>query len=665
MTAPAFDTLRKTLAALFRRWNLSTRLIVWSSLLFLVILGCIVYGIIRGVPYTRFDGRVGQLRAEMFRQLSLIANLHKEQIESWLGDKQKDLRIFARVSSLSSLLALPESSGRDERVRDVLREVSRVYPEFDYVELFELAGQTVLSSRDSGRRPFEYDEFLKRARLSGKGYLGKARMQAGMQWPVFRIGHPVFDGDGREVAMLVVALNPNILLKQLLDTGESLGESGEVVLVNEEGFIINTARYALPDGTRPLPLQHRLTSIPARLSSGGHEGIIEAADYREVPVVGAFRHIRMSPEWGLGLVVKIDQHELFAPLRREIFTILGMSLTAFVLLVLLIGFTIRKQTRLLKILGDTAARLSDRDLSLRSGIRGQDEVGVLGSAFDHMADRLQSLVVDLRHKVLAHQRTLHDLAQTNEELRQFTYIVSHDLRSPLLSIQGFTEELQMDLNELDTLTALIPDTLAGWNPEQAHALLHTRIPEDLRYIRASIHKMDGLINAILHLSRLGRITLRAERLNMSRLVEENIQALGFTIQEAGVSMRVGSLPDLVCDRIAMEQILGNLLSNAIKYLDSRRPGVVDVRGVVDEESGRYTLQVIDNGRGIASGDLEKIFVLFQRVGRQDTPGEGMGLAYVRTLVRRLGGGIVCDSTVGQGTTFTVTLPTVPPPTTEI
>ncbi|MBF0271590.1 MAG: sensor histidine kinase [Magnetococcales bacterium] len=665
MTAFAPGTPRQEVAVVSRRWNLSTRLIVWSSLLFLVILGCIVYGIIRGVPYTRFDGRMGQLRSEMFRQLSLIANLHKEQIESWLGDKQKDLRIFARISSLSASLSLPSSAERDERVRDALREIAHIYPEFDYVELFDLVSQTVLSSRDSGQRPFEHDEFLKRARLSGKGYLGKARMQAGMQWPVFRIGHPVFDSAGREVAMLVVALNPNSLLKQLLDTGESLGESGEVVLINEDGFIINTARYALPDGTRPLPLQHRLTSIPARLSSSGHEGLIEALDYRDVPVVGAFRHIRMSPEWGLGLVVKIDQQELFAPLRREIVTILGMSLTAFVLLVLLIGFTIRKQTGLLKILGDTAARLSDQDLSIRSGIRGQDEVGVLGSAFDHMADRLQSLVVDLRLRVLEHQHTLQDLAQTNEELRQFTYIISHDLRSPLLSIQGFTEELQMDLDELNILMTLIPDTLEGWKPEQAHELLQTRIPEDLRYIRASIHKMDGLINAILHLSRLGRIILRAERLNMRQLVEENIQALGFTIQEAGVTMLVGSLPDLVCDRTAMEQILGNLLANAIKYLDPQRPGTVEVRGAADEESGRYTLQVIDNGRGIASGDLEKIFILFQRVGRQDTQGEGMGLAYVRTLVRRLGGGIVCDSTLGQGTTFTVTLPTVPPPTADL
>ncbi|MBF0128204.1 MAG: HAMP domain-containing protein, partial [Magnetococcales bacterium] len=116
-------------------------------------------------------------------------------------------------------------------------------------------------------------------------------------------------------------------------------------------------------------------------------------------------------------------------------------------------FIVRKQTGQLKILAHTVARLSEHDFSMRSGIRGRDEIGLLGQTFDHMAARIQAFIQDLNREVREHQRTARDLAQTNEELRNFTYIVSHDLRSPMLSIQGFTEELQMDLGELEALLA--------------------------------------------------------------------------------------------------------------------------------------------------------------------------------------------------------------------
>ncbi|MBF0128205.1 MAG: cache domain-containing protein [Magnetococcales bacterium] len=316
----------------FLAWSLRARLIFWSSLLFLAMLCCIVYGIIWGVPHTRFDGRVGQLRAETFRRLGLIANLHKEQIEIWLEDKQKDVRVIARTPALRDLLFQAGTVSIRDDIRQYLHMVIRVYPEFDFAELFDLNRETILSSRDARARPIEWDEFVRRSLLSGKGYLGRAKIIEPERGPVFRIGHPVAGSDGRVAALLVVALNPNRLLHQLLHAGESLGDSGEVLLINDERVFINPPRYPLPGGTRSKPLEQSVASRLSILATSGHEGMIETLDYRDEPVMAAFRHLRLSPEWGLGLVVKIDRRELLAPVRQEVITVLWTALSALLLI---------------------------------------------------------------------------------------------------------------------------------------------------------------------------------------------------------------------------------------------------------------------------------------------------------------------------------------------
>ena len=121
-----------------------------------------------------------------------------------------------------------------------------------------------------------------------------------------------------------------------------------------------------------------------------------------------------------------------------------------------------------------------------------------------------------------------------------------------------------------------------------------------------------------------------------------------------MTVNVGPLPEVVADRTALEQILGNLLTNAVLYLEPGRPGRIEVGG--SRGPDETTFFVRDNGRGIAPEDMPKVFAPFRRAGKQDVKGEGMGLAYVRTLVRRHGGEIRCESQLGVGTTFTFTLP---------
>lgn len=260
---------------------------------------------------------------------------------------------------------------------------------------------------------------------------------------------------------------------------------------------------------------------------------------------------------------------------------------------------------------------------------------------------LQALNAGLEERVA--ERT-EALTRANDEIQRFAYIVSHDLRSPLVNIMGFTSELEAAMKTVGPYVA--GDTTLA---DRARVATEEDIPEALRFIRASTGKMDGLINAILKLSREGRRELRPEPVDLVALFKNAAASVRHQTDEVGAEISVpSSAPSLISDRLAMEQIVGNVVDNAVKYLARDRPGRIVI--TAGETARRVHIDVTDNGRGIAEQDHERIFELFRRAGAQDRAGEGIGLAHVRALVRRLGGDITVQSELGRGTTFRIDLP---------
>jgi signal transduction histidine kinase len=267
-------------------------------------------------------------------------------------------------------------------------------------------------------------------------------------------------------------------------------------------------------------------------------------------------------------------------------------------------------------------------------------------------DRLHLLNTDLEGAVRA--RTA-QLQRANDEIQRFAYIVSHDLRSPLVNIMGFTAELQTASDQLTTTFDRVDAAQPELIDEPARLAVKEDLPEAVGFIRSSTQKMDRLINAILRLSREGRRTLNPEHLPMDRVMADIIASFEqqLTARQAVVVV-AGKLPNIVSDRVAVEQILSNLIENAIKY--GRTDGSGEVRVSGQRHGDTVSFAVADNGRGIAPGDHERIFDLFRRSGAQDQPGEGLGLAHVRALAYRLGGTVTIDSALGEGSTFRLTLP---------
>jgi two-component system sensor kinase FixL len=245
------------------------------------------------------------------------------------------------------------------------------------------------------------------------------------------------------------------------------------------------------------------------------------------------------------------------------------------------------------------------------------------------------------------------LQEANDDIRRFAYIVSHDLRAPLINLHGFADELR---DACAVLTAVLPALmphLEGRQGAEVTRALEDEIPEALGFIETAVTRMDRLIEAVLQLSRFGRRELQREPIATEALVHDTLRTLAHQIAQRQVQVTVGPLPVVHADRLALTQIFGNLLANAVAYLEPRRPGEIAITAT--QHPGMTVFAVRDNGRGIAADDIPKVFEPFRRVGRQDVPGEGMGLAYVHALVRRHGGDLTCQSTLGVGTTLTFTI----------
>jgi signal transduction histidine kinase len=260
-----------------------------------------------------------------------------------------------------------------------------------------------------------------------------------------------------------------------------------------------------------------------------------------------------------------------------------------------------------------------------------------------------------------------DLREANDEIQRFAYIVSHDLRSPLVNIMGFTSELEELRGDIFKRLAALAraQSTAATTPDNAtdtaepvlegpDKQLSEDFSEALGFIKSSIGKMDRLISAILNLTREGRREFVPVRIDTRELIEGIVSTVAHQAAEAEAQIRIEPLPTIVSDRLALEQIFSNLIDNALKYLKTGVPGDIQVRGRT--KLGFAIFEITDNGRGIDPKDHQRIFDLFRRAGTQDKPGQGIGLAHVRALVRRLGGTMSVASELHHGSTFTITLP---------
>lgn len=239
----------------------------------------------------------------------------------------------------------------------------------------------------------------------------------------------------------------------------------------------------------------------------------------------------------------------------------------------------------------------------------------------------------------------------NKELENYLYVASHDLRSPLVNIQGFSHRLQEQFQEVSSL--LQPCALPESVRTAIDSLTGVGIPKSLNFIHSSAAKMDALINGLLQISRTGRVEMNVTKVDMNHLLHAVLAAHNFQILEVKGSVSfAGDLPFCFGDENLLNQLFSNLISNAIKYRCQQRTLQITITGAVEANKVRYCVR--DNGIGIDRRHLERIWDMFFRVdASSQNLGDGLGLSIIKRIVERHKGKVWVVSELGIGSEFFV------------
>jgi PAS domain S-box-containing protein len=256
---------------------------------------------------------------------------------------------------------------------------------------------------------------------------------------------------------------------------------------------------------------------------------------------------------------------------------------------------------------------------------------------------------------LQREELVKTLEYKNKELRDIVYSTSHDLKSPLVNIAGFSGVLHSDCDRL--LEMLTGQDGSEGKRQEIDTLLKENIPESLSFISGSAKKMASLLDGLLQISKVGAIEIKSEPINMNKTMGEVIAAMGHQIKENNVTVTVETLSDCVADPNMLDHVFSNLIGNAIKYRDPAKESEIRLSGKI--EDGMSTYCVEDNGVGIATDYQNKVFEIFHRLNpNEDIEGEGLGLTIVTRIMDRLGGKVWVESEPGKGSQFFIALPTV-------
>jgi signal transduction histidine kinase len=365
---------------------------------------------------------------------------------------------------------------------------------------------------------------------------------------------------------------------------------------------------------------------------------------------------------------------LYGRVRFQAFTVAGVLLTSAVAALLLTSRLQELIARPIVELAATAREVSSReDYTLRAHKQSEDETGQLVDAFNRMlahieerdlalqaakeelearvAERTCELEQELAERRRAERRLAEanaELSTSNQELDDFAYIASHDLKEPLRGIHNYASFLIEDYaDRLD---------------DDGRAKLHT--------LTRLSRRMEELIDSLLHFSRVGRTELALEEIDLGEVVTAVAESLAVQLRERGAEVRIPlPLPTVRCDRVRVGEIFSNLISNAVKYNAGDHP-LVEVGALASDpaagddtghgargECSGPVLYVRDNGIGIPDKHREAVFRIFKRLHGRDQfgGGAGAGLTIVKKIVERHHGRIWLESRLGAGTTFFFTL----------
>jgi PAS domain S-box-containing protein len=390
-----------------------------------------------GIPFTRYSGTYAADRSEAIRDLSLVADLKKEGLLRWLEERKNNARRlsndeFVRSSVGQLAQSVQERTKRgesEEEIRqDLLRDataralcrhlnlVMKVHRVFRKIEVTDAATGLILASTDKAGLGTLAPErsFVDRMVGSGQDLAMEVKKDPVTGAANLITSHTVIAPEAgatkepRASGAIALYIGVDAFLGPLFQTGGGLGQSGEMLLVNHEGTILMSLKHR-PFGVAEAQIsEHQITAKPAALAARGKEGIVLAPDYRGVPVVAAYRYVPVTPEEGWGLVVKMDEDEVFARLWNHIFYLTLIGFVGLLGTGIAATWMAGKVARPVENLSSAAQEVTQGNFHVRAPTDGSRELEVLSRAFNSMVQRIGDWHAHLTEEVQARTQALQE-----------------------------------------------------------------------------------------------------------------------------------------------------------------------------------------------------------------------------------------------------------------
>ena len=557
-----------------------------------------------------------------------VAN-QRLRIDAFLSNSREHVDQVASAAQIENHLRRFIATGDQEDRLAIAQILQDSFASHDNIETLDIQAKSgeIVASSDPARvgaatlTEHELKQAFEGSAVHRISYVARGRR-------FLRSSSPVrFDGELIGVATIRVSAEP---LFDIASGFTGLGTSGETVLIthDEAGnpVQLTPSRFdALAAFTKPMSSMDT-DRVEAQVDHDRPHATTRGEDYRDETVFAITDYIE---EADIGLVVKMDRSEVFAPLVRIKKILLGLA-AASVLAVIAAALLIsRSLTGPILRLTRAADLFSRGELGQRVPVTSSDEIGRLSDSFNEMASSIQNANAILEEQISA--RTA-ELTRSNRDLEQFAYVASHDLQEPLRMVSSYTQLLA----------------------RRYQGQLGKDADEFIEFAVDGAKRMQGLINDLLQYSRVGSQGGKFTRIDSAAPLDEALGVLSAAIDETGAVVEKGNLPEIVADEAQMSRLFQNLVGNAIKYRSGADPRI---RISAERLRDCWQFEVADNGIGVAPAFTERIFTIFQRLhSREEYRGSGIGLAISKRIVERRGGEIWMKSKPGAGSSFFFTVP---------
>ena len=573
-------------------------------------------------------------------RLSSVAATMEMQVSQWVQDRVAALALLAALPatrelflSTSTTLGVNSAEGNvtsDSTARETLRAQLRAVleqdPAFRRLDVLDDKGQVLVSTEPQIE-----------GALMEEALTLEPEQTSSLQFitldPTADVGLVIvqritgLDGRGGVTPPLLLAgrLNLNDLAQTLQADIPSVEEEQEGIKV----YLVDASGMALPQG-------HTVTSTAIEAALAGEDGrggvtLPLHENHAGVPIIGVYRWM---PELGLALVAEQPQEEAFATTDNVAAAVIGATLVVALSTAVIAAVVTRQITRPIVQLTESALNIAEGNLQQRvpATMFSKDEIGILAYVFNHMTAELESLYDDLEAKIAQRTGLLQEanyrLRETEEFRSRFLAHMSHELREPLTNIIGFSRLI------LKGLDGPISDLQR----------------QDLQIVYANSQHLLGLINDLLDISQIeaGLMELQLEELDLTEVINSVMATASALVRDKEIELRQEIAPDLPrvqADAARIRQVLLRLLTSAAR---STERGYIAVHAWPDGDEA--LVSVSDTGVGIAPRDLEHIFEQGENGPAQ------VGLALSKDFVEMHSGRLWVESEVGQGSTFTFSLP---------